>query len=251
MYARSHVYLTEKTTGSSNSLLIFGSLLPDFHQTNALPRGFDQRAIEFMKFLKQEYPDLIPLAIGMTLHEHPIGVDRFVHQSYKEKEGYGFQFDKELLGETKKVFGCDNQTAKLMNHFLVENAIEYKIVTDHPETNEKLRKCFDDIDKERIIEALSRFYDSDKSALNEEFGWYVHTNFEYDYGNYDSMGKAWVDTMERVLHKTADPKEVARLIKLTSRIITPSVDEFLQFCVDQCKEDFEFNFSKLKETLKE
>ncbi len=229
--------------------MLFGSLLPDFQQTNALPRGFDKQSIELLKFLKKEYPDLVPLAIGMTLHEYPIGIDRLVHQSYNGKMGYGFQFNSILTEKSKKVFNCDDQTANLMNHFLVENAIEYKIITGHPETNEKLKKCFNEIDRERIIKALSKFYNSDKDSLNKEFDLFIHTNLDFNYGEYEDMGNAWVDTMERVLHKTADPKEIAILIKLTCNIIDSSVDKFLQTCVDECKKDFDYNFGTLKKSL--
>ncbi|MBR9683294.1 hypothetical protein GOV03_02025 [Candidatus Woesearchaeota archaeon] len=249
MYARSHIYLTEKITGSTNPLLLFGSLLPDFHQTSALPKRFDNRVVEFFNFLNKEYSALVPLAVGMTLHEFPIGVDRFTHQSYKKGNGYGFQFDGQLSEETKKVFDCDDQMAKLMNHFLVENAIEYKLVTEHPEINERLKQCFDGIDREKIVEALSKFYGSSISALNEEFDLYFHTTFDYDYGNYESMGKSWADTMKRVLGKTADPKEIARLIKLTSEIIEPSVDEFIQTCVEECKKDFGSEIKELGEEV--
>ena len=46
MYARSHIYFTKEITGSKNPYLLFGSLFPDFHQTNCLPQGFDKQVID-------------------------------------------------------------------------------------------------------------------------------------------------------------------------------------------------------------
>lgn len=108
MYQRSHIYLTQKITGSKNPYLLFGSLFPDFHQLGSLPAGFDLQYKEFLSFLKGKYPDLLPFGMGMTLHETPFGVDRFIHQAYNGGPGYAFQFVEGLLEDTKRVFDCDD-----------------------------------------------------------------------------------------------------------------------------------------------
>jgi hypothetical protein len=242
MYYRSHIYLTEQITGSRNPYLLFGSLFPDFHQRQRLEQGFDRKVVELMQFLKDKHPDLFPIGLGMTLHEFPLGVDKYVHQSYKGGPGYAFQFVEELFEETKQVLGFDDDMTRLMTHFLVENAIEHKIVNEHPETNRHLRECIDSLDKARVIEVLSEFYGIDKEGLEDEWKWFEHQAFEYDYGSYEGEGQAWADMMERLFNKKADAKAIGALIEKTQGVIASTVDEFLEFCVAQCRKDFEYNF---------
>lgn len=249
MYARTHFYLTERITGSRNPLLLFGSVLPDFHQTGALPRGFDIKAVEFMKFLKARYPNLLPLAVGMTLHEFPIGPDRFLHQSYKGGCGYGYMFDDKLLEESKVVFSCDSQTASLADHFCVENAIEYKIVTENPEVEKLFRKVLRAIDREMIISALSEFYNSDRENVSREFDMFLHLNLDFDYSEYESMGAAWAEIFKRIMGRDVDAHRIAGLIRKTQQIIAPTVGEFLQYCVDECTREFDYNFGKIKKEI--
>ncbi|MBW2967504.1 hypothetical protein KY362_03385 [Candidatus Woesearchaeota archaeon] len=249
MYAHSHIYFTHKITGSRNPWLLFGSLFPDFHQTKALPSGFDHKVMEFMQYLKDKHPDMMPLAVGMTLHEYPIGVDRFIHQGYRGKEGYAFQFVHELSADAKNVFGFDDQLIPLATHFLIENAIEHKIMHDEPWTREMLVQCYGDLDKDRFMDAVSEFYNVDRAALSHEWDVYRHQTLDFDYGTYTGCGKAWVDCMERLFDMTADPVEIGKLIEKTQDIMAPTVEAFLSDVLAQCKKEFDENFPTIKESL--
>lgn len=246
MYFRSHIYCTKEITGSTNPYLLTGSLFPDFYFAG-LPTGFERRSIELMKFLNQKYPALVNFALGMTLHEYPIGVDRFIHTEYQGKQGYAFQFQKELLEDSKKLFGTD--VAALMTHFFVENAIEFKILKEHPELEKMTKKAFTEIDKKLLVTALSKFYGVEDKKLHKGFDTCCSLIFDYDYSTFEGQGKAWVKSMHMAFGKTADHKEISKIIQKTVTIIEPTVDKFLKECIEACKKDFEYNFPSFRKNL--
>ncbi|MFC1723050.1 hypothetical protein ACFL0V_02845 [Nanoarchaeota archaeon] len=248
MYNHSHLYMTSKITGSTNPLLLFGSLLPDFHHSQTLPPQFDHQVMQLMQFLKDKHPDLVPLTLGMTLHEYPIGVDRFIHQSYKGGPGYAFQFNDQLAQLTQETLNTDPQTTHLLTHFLVENAIEYKISNQHPETNDLLLSCRS-VDKGHIVDALSEFYHADKSTLLKEWEIFDHTAYDYDYSSYLGLGKVWAEVRKRLFNETIDPQVIADLIKFASKTIKPTVESFLAETITACRKDFQYNFPSYKEQI--
>jgi len=244
MYASSHVYCTTQITGSKDLNLVFGSLFPDFLQMGSLPRGFEQRVDELRDFLQKKYSDLEPIAIGMCLHEYPIGVDRFIHQSYKGSEGYAFQFVKELKADAEKIFP-EPKLIPLMTHFLVENAIEHKIATEHPDSTRLLRSCFEGINRQQIVQALASFYNVSEDALNKEYAAYQHSALDFDCTSYEAQGKLWAEQAKNIFNWEIDSQTIAQLIEKTQKLIDPTVDELLQYCIAKCREDFTSKFPNL------
>jgi hypothetical protein len=241
MHARTHVWIAHEVTGSTDSLLLFGSLLPDMNIDGSFPRGFDMQAVELLRFLKREYPDLMKIGIGMCLHEYPIGVDRFVHTQYRGGAGYAFSFVRELIDDARVATPLHETQLPLLTHFLVEYAIEIKIVNEHPASTDLLTKTLG-IKKERICEALAKFYRIPAYAVAHEIEIYSEAQLSFDFKDHENAAHGWLWFLNRVFHQTANPKDIAALIRKAELLIEPTVDIFLLDCVAQCKEDFRYNF---------
>ena len=96
MYPNTHIHLTKLITGSNNEFLLLGSIIPDLIQEGLMPQAFDRQVVDLMRFFKQNKPEFLPVCLGMSLHEYPVGIDRFVHGSYNGGPGYAFQFNDEV-----------------------------------------------------------------------------------------------------------------------------------------------------------
>ncbi len=237
MNFRAHIYCTQKITGSKDPYLLFGSLFPDFHCTGVFPQGFDSKWKELIQYLNKNNPAFENIGIGMTLHEIPIGVDRFAHGT-SQRIGYAFQFIGELREDAVNLFGDDHWTL-LMTHFAVEYAMDYAVIKKHPEVEKTIKTVFDEIDEYKVISALSGFYSIDEPKVREAFEDFKALTLEYDYSTFEGLGKQWAAIMETTTGKKGDARAIARYIEKAYNLIEPTVDEFLEYCIAQCKKDFE------------
>lgn len=249
MYPHTHIYLTKLITGSSNELLLLGSVIPDLIQEGLMPQGFDRQVVELMRFFKEKEPKFIPLCLGMTLHEFPIGIDRFVHSSYNGGPGYAFQFNNELFSLAKSTFNCDDQKASLAAHFAVEKAVEIKVLSEHPDLLKELNKVMNLSVLSELFSLLAEFYNIPVENIEEEWASYKHICLDYDLSSVTDQAKEWSFLYKKVFSIDTPPDKIEKLIEAAKEVIKPSVDEFLDFCVSECKKDFDYNFGKLKSTL--
>lgn len=137
----------------------------------------------------------------------------------------------------------------MFTHFLVENAIEHKIIHEYPSVEKDLKTVFESVDEHKILSVAAEFYNADFEELKEEFNVFFKTTFDFDYSKYSGCGTAWVWVMERMFGQTADASEIGKLIEKAEGLISDSVDLFLEYCIKTCRAEFEENFPTLKNKL--
>jgi hypothetical protein len=176
MMPMSHVYVATKVCGKMDPLLVFGSVLPDITTTSGkkIPREkIHDGPVEFYNFVKNKYPKLLDLAIGVKLHSSVLkGADYYsddFNVGFAVREGKKIQ---RLVGE---LIESDNEEVNLvLAHNFIEAGVDINLLKKHSEIKDLYEKSVLKVNFGEISQCISDFAGVDKNMVNQELVKYCY-----------------------------------------------------------------------------
>lgn len=170
----SHIYVSTKVTGRETDLLVFGSVLPDIATISSgkIPREkVHDNPDDLLKFIKQKYPDLADLAIGVKLHcENNRGEDFY---SDNRKDGYAYIEGRKILENIKNAIDIKEKDAIAIAHNFIEFAFDLNLNDCNSNLINLYQKSIDNCNFDRISACLSEYINLEKELILEELDKFV------------------------------------------------------------------------------
>jgi hypothetical protein len=236
MYPLVHIDCTKRITGSSDQLLLYGSIFPDVAAMGIVSwEEMLNEAEDFSKYVVKKSPDFANFAIGLLVHERPLGIDRFVHG--ENQDGYAYLKGKEIVGEIKKFFPRDSL---VVAHNFIEFACEMVLVNKKPELGDELEQMVGGIEKKKkkIADLLAEYFKRDSTRVAiclEEFNNFVRMF------NFQTSAKA-VELQTQItnrLRKTDYGKdEIKPLVEIAIGVVESDFFSFIDKVVAECRRDY-------------
>lgn len=246
MLYTTHTYVATKVAGE-DPLIVIGSTIPDlsyfFGTINSKKMHLKGR--EFKEYIQSEDHLYLPLAIGIMLHgETPEGLDFYTHLIYEnERPGYAFRYGRHLIDKIKKLHKVELPLIdKYIAHNLIEEAVEFLMIKEHPETVKLLHDASNEVDKIKIVNYLSNFKPF-RGITNE---WDI-INF---YKNFDP-NKFTTPECVAELHMYSSKRRLVNFMnKIIGRLMPESLKDTASDCIDNLIERIT-NREYLKELIEE
>lgn len=240
MFPHAHAYATKEITGRSDSLLIYGSILPDIAITKILEwNAISTKAEDFRNWLISKDNAYIDLGLGMMLHEFPFGIDRFTHTSYKGNQGYAIEKSKLLIKDVAFCLDVTLDQAGVFAHRLIELGVEFLVIKDNPWVVELVRTSVNTVDMKIIAQYFSQYYGTKEDDTNKAFTAYHQALLEPDYCTIDGIVETR-DSMVRDLFGISIDKDKTRAVIIKSvEVVAPDYKDFISYAIEMCKNDIE------------
>jgi hypothetical protein len=166
----SHVYVATKVAGRSDALLVYGSVLCDVATTSGgkIPRNKIHDAPgEFCEFVKEKYPQLTDLALGVKLHSGALkGADYY---SDDPETGFALFLGKKIKDLVGGLLQSDNEGTNLvLAHNFIEAGVELNLLKKHPEMMKLYEESVTAVNFGEISECIAEFADVDKNMVSSE-----------------------------------------------------------------------------------
>lgn len=240
MFPHTHIYATKKIIGNPDSLLVYGSVLPDIAITRILDWDtVSKKAEGFRTWLNEKDKKCADLGLGMMLHEFPCGIDRFTHTSFDGGPGYAFKNSKEIIEDVSICCGINSDKARVIAHNFIETGVELLVIKENPNIPELLKNMIDDIDMARVAKYFAGFYglsDKEVSGAIESYNKFLTRE---DYGSVEGSVKIWENMIGRLFGTKIDADKTKKVIERSVEIIKPTYEDFLFRAVESCKRDVE------------
>jgi hypothetical protein len=240
MFPHTHAYATKEITGRSDSLLIYGSILPDIAITKILEwNAISTKAEDFRNWLISKDNAYVDLGLGMMLHEFPCGIDRFTHTSYKGNQGYAIENSKFLIKDVAFCFDVTLDHASFFAHRLIELGVELLVIKDNPWVVELVRTSVNTVDMKKIAQYFSQYYGTKEDDTDKAITAYNQALLEPDYCTIEGVVET-KDSMVRQLFGISIDKDKTRaVIKKSVEVVEPDYKDFISYTIEMCKNDIE------------
>lgn len=239
MFALTHIYCARKINPKADSLFLYGSVFPDIPVLGIVDWDLmKEKTLEFSNFIIGKNI-LTGFAKGLTVHEDPYGIDRFVHGN----EGYAFVKGEELHKELKAYF--PKEIIPIAAHSFIEFAVEMRMAEKFPELAKEIVKVRSEGNKylNQIAGIFSSFFnlDSEKSLKTiKEF----NKILVYDVSTKQKSVDFYVGLLKKLRSSDIPRIEVQKLTEL-SLSVTSDYFSFLEETIAKCKRDFEGKYEIL------
>lgn len=234
MFHHAHVYLAGKLFDSEDPLLLLGSILPDLAVVAVIKweDGLHGKDADnsFLKFVKDKYPSFLDLARGV--HAHNI-IDDFTHKDYVGGTGYAFQNNKQLARLIAKYYQLDKQGSIGKAHNFIESGVDISLLIMQPEIQNKLRDAISIVDREKLAEILSSYFNIDRDKFLKALSQFFDLFTKYDFTIKDNWFLFWTDLEKLLSLKDIGDQKRAELI-----------DESINIARDTYKDFFEYSITK-------
>ncbi|MBI4150737.1 hypothetical protein HY492_01285 [Candidatus Woesearchaeota archaeon] len=154
MFPLGHIYTAMRITNRDDAAFLFGSIFPDIPMTGVI--GWKEMEYREARWASRmmRVPKLRAFAKGVLLHEHPIGVDRFVHgHDYVNGNGYAMRRGKKLY-HLLPLF--HEPIRAVVAHGFIECAMEERLRQQRPELELRLRNVLREI--RPLVPAISKAF---------------------------------------------------------------------------------------------
>ena len=237
MFFNAHAFVASKIYNSSSHLLILGSILPDIAVTKIIPweNGLHKRgkAINFFKFVKKDFPELIDLCKGISAH---IDLDNFSHNPYNDnKEGYAYQNNRQILKLVQNFYSLEELPANEKAHNYIESAVDILIVGRNPDIQTEIKRVINEIDIGFLARILGSFFKGDEVEFEKAIKAYFKFITSNDLGIIHGWINLWRE-LEKLLElpKTSDDQK-KQILNLSISIVKPTYEEFLDLVIKKAE----------------
>ncbi len=237
MLPNTHAYAAKEITGSTNPLIIYGSILPDIAVTRVIKWGvIDQQSEDFLSFITRKNKRLIDLGLGICLHELPIGIDRFTHASYNGKVGYAYHFGKFLLLKHPYLLLAGKKALTVAHNF-IETGVEYHLLHDFPKIQQLVRNSVKKVNVKTISKYLADFFKLDREKTLTALCNYNETIIDTDYSSIEGLAEFWSKLITST-GKNVNRRKIVSVIESAIKMTNPTYKEFLAYAISQSKKDY-------------
>ncbi len=225
----SHVYVSTKVTGRKTPLLVFGSILPDIATTSKEEISRDEihySPQKFYDFVQDNFPDLLDLAWGVSLHSHiNNGADYY---SDDNEVGFAKVEGRKITQEVKKLLGTDDEMVGLMlAHNFIEGGVDLNIRDFQPEIWQIYYDSLNKLEWSAIVRCLSKYLNIAEERIQKELQFFVDFLSPEHLSSVDQcIDGMLIPFFELKFSKKVDPN-LAKQILLSAKEITK--DKYLGF----------------------
>jgi hypothetical protein len=126
MFPHTHLFCAKKILPDASPLTLYGSVFPDFPVLKVVP--FDRMLRETPQWMESMKDDAVlkEFSLGLGLHEHPYGIDRFVHGH----DGFAFAHGRKLFPILRS--HIQEKELPIVSHDFIEFAVESLLLRQHP-----------------------------------------------------------------------------------------------------------------------
>lgn len=249
MFSLTHIYCSEKIAKKDNSLFLYGSIFPDIPATGVIDWNLlKDKSEDFSKYVFQNYPDLQEFSDGITTHEDPVGIDRFVHGG----SGYAYKKGKDILKPIKDIFLGRNSIKKLAvgyiaqeqlltaAHNFIEFAVEYYMFNRHTFLKDDLDRVLSDVVKKQnqIVKVFSEYFDLDSEKVLININQF-HTWLDYDLSTLSKADKAMLSLVKSYRGVKVDLQSISIALKAAREQVKGDYESFLEETIRKCQKDYE------------
>lgn len=263
----SHTLVSTKVTGRKNSLLIFGSLLPDIawsSKTREWRYKFHENSKVFYDYTKEYYPQLLELANGVRLHSpEDTGADYYSDNDkvgFAKLEAHKISNDvAKLLGlESKglsvpfkyglrinssswfgKVLGINKKIVFVIAHNFIEGGVDLNLLEKNKDLLAIYKDAFEELNLKEIIICLSQYLGVSEKILLEEIEKYIKLINPSNFSSINTITtKTVLPLLENLLDRRLDSEETIKVLKEAKEITNQNYLIFLNRAIDQMKLDF-------------
>lgn len=241
MLPLSHTYVSTKVTGRKDSLLIFGSVLPDIATTSKGEVGRDKihySPKEFYEFVKAKFPGLLDLAVGVRLHSN---VDKGADYYSDDTEiGFAKIEGEKITKDVGKLLEMDDEKINLvLAHNFIETGVDLNLRETCPEVFDLYARSLKEIDLKLVAVCLSEYLGLGKGLVLKELGNFVEFLSPDHFLSVGNAAKgAVLPLIELRFGKRVDLKEAERILTTAKEITKNNFLDYLDHAVEKMKIDF-------------
>ena len=172
MLSLSHTYVSTKVVGKNTPLLILGSILPDISTTSLQQIKRDKihnAPEEFNNFIKENYPQLNDLGLGVRLHSQVNkGADFY---SDNLEDGYAKIEGAKISSEIADLINVtDGNDSLELAHNFIEMAVDLHLYENHREVWNMYKEAIENVknDLSTVANCMSDYLKLEKSLVLKE-----------------------------------------------------------------------------------
>jgi len=245
MFPLSHTYVSTEVTNSRDSLLVFGSILPDIATVSGGRISRDKihsSSKDFLEFIKSDYPQLIKLAIGVNLHtQEGRGADYY---SDDADVGFAKLEGKQFVPEVKALLNtADEKIGLVIAHNLVEAGVDLNLKDNYPKILEIYKESLENVNFEFVAECLSDYLDLKKDEVLKELQNFTNLLSPKNLSTTKNMNEhIAVPLLKIKLRKDVDLEESEKILKRAKEATQDNFKKYLDNAVEKMKVDFDYLF---------
>jgi hypothetical protein len=239
MMPLSHVHVSTQVAGRKNSLLVFGSVLPDisFSSDSAILRAeLHDSPMKFMNFVKENFPELSELAVGVRLHS---GIDKGADYYSDNKEaGFALRDAEQIWEEVAAMLGSPKDERSLtLGHNFIEAGVDLNLAQSRPELEGIYLDALAEIDVQAISLCLSKYVSKEQDQVTKLLNSFLE--MAKGVGLPSKMAEfIFRPLINARMGAKAKDEDILNLIKKSVAITAPNYERYLQAAIDNMKRDF-------------
>ncbi len=213
---------------------MLGSILPDIAVTGVI--GWEdglhgkKNFIDFVKFVRREYPSLIKLSEGVISHNI---LDDFTHTSYKGNSGFAYQNNKELVRLVMKYYGLGEEKAKGIAHNYIESGVDILLLKEYPDIKGKIRKVLRKFENGELFDILETYFQKEKGEFLEAFPKLLDLFTKYDLSGVNNWIVSWKKLEGFLKLKNIGDKRRNELLLKSIEIVRNTYKDFLNYSLKE------------------
>ena len=240
MLPLAHIYVSTRVANKKTPLLVFGSVLPDVSWTSKSEIARDQihyAPREFYKFISENYPKLIDLAVGVKLHSNiDKGADFYCDDTetgFAKVEGRKIEKEvADLLGEEK------SERSLGLAHSFIEASVDILLNKSKPEILELYKQSMAAVNLEEISGYFSSYLRLDKDIILKEFNNFLGFVGPTAYLSEESQMDRMVLLIKQRRGKEVDREETKKILESAMTLMADKYQNYLDNAISQIKINF-------------
>lgn len=222
-------------------MLIFGSVLPDIaniFEEEVAKTKIHYSPVEFYDFVKNNYPDLLDLALGVKLHSN-VGKGADFYSDDMEV-GFAKIEGRKIVNRVKKLLGIEDDKISLV---LAHNFIEAGVDLNIAEINSDIYKLYfvviNGLDFSETEECLAAYLSFEKNLISEDLKKFLNFLNPINLASAEKMVNGMILPLINLkFEKSADRAETMNILLESKNLVKDKYLGFLNDAVEKMKIDF-------------
>ncbi len=238
MFAIAHAYLMEQLFAQPQPMNYLGCVWPDMlFNGPLLHKQTHKEGAQFLAFILQNAPDLIPFALAVITHgSEPHGFDWFSDEAYDPgaEKGYAFERIRPFVDEVIAVTHAPPEMGLWKGHNFVEMTFEAQLSLQYPHLGVAVANaCHAPELVSRVAEIAAAYFHQPAKALAENITRFPDT-VSLQQPTYASLAEKYATQLELKHGITdADIPGMTALLQKVSDAIAADRDIFLQTSISE------------------
>lgn len=233
-----HLFISIKTTGKKDNLLLLGSVFPDINTTSL--GKIDRLKIHdspdlFYDFVKLNYPNLLNFALGYKLHS-PVnqGADFY---SDDEVSGYAKVEGKQISADVANLLNIpESHTSLVLAHNFIEFALDLHLLEDYPNLMPLYQSSLEKKYLDQLLPCLSEYLNLSENEINKEFLNFKKLLAPKNYLSQELIAKKIIlPLIKLIFKKDVDYNETLKIMAKAFKITDTGYKKFLDKTIQKIK----------------